>query len=171
METESTHWFKRLRKHAVFPVVAYIAVSMVLKENYPFSHFPMYSDPSSKPLSYSYIADGTGKDGALGEPLPLLYHTGLSPSKIDKRFGHHRGEFEDDDSLSQAQIDSRAAAKVLDYIRKRNEPRRPKRALPETVQYVRVRITHGDDVFIETPAVVAESHVPVESSVGEGARP
>ena len=160
---QSPSRFRRLRKHFVFPILIYIVASMILKENYPFSHFPMYSDPSPKPLHYSYIADGTGKDGKLGEPIPLLYYSGLTPSALHKSLGHHKGTFEKDKSLDRAQINSRAGAEVLKYVRRRNAPRQKwgsKRFLPETIQYVHVAISYGDKEFIETPKVIAESHEP-----------
>ena len=157
------HWFRSLRRHAIFPILVYIVVSMVLKENYPFSHFPMYSKPTARPLSYSYIADGTGRGGALGEPVPLLYYTGLTPSALHKSLGHYKGRYEKDESLSKEEIASRAGADVLEYVRERNAPRQKwgsKRFLPETIQYVRVRISYGDGTFIETPEVIAVNTEP-----------
>ena len=68
----------------------------------------------------------------------------------------------------EVKLAERAAAEALKYLRKANAPRQKwgsKRFLPETIQYVRVKISYGDGEFIETPRVVAENH---ERRDGEG---
>lgn len=60
-------------------IAALIAVSLKVEENYPFSHFPMYGNPNSKPVDYYFITDGEGN------PLPVLTHSGDTAPRIKKR--------------------------------------------------------------------------------------
>ncbi len=129
-------------------MVLFVVASSIIRENYPFSHFPMYARPSSKPLSYTYLADGDG------QPLPLLYYTGLTPSRMTKKFGHHRGKYEKGGELGEAEIDARSGSDVLDYVRRMNA-KRPTRPLPDHIQLIKVVISYGEGEFIETPIAVA----------------
>ncbi len=61
------------------------ALCLVLKENYPFSHFPMY-DQFPDHTFYVYIAD------AKGEPLPFRNFTGYGVSKLKKQYDPEIGE-------------------------------------------------------------------------------
>lgn len=60
-------------------IAALMAVSLKVEENYPFSHFPMYGNPNSKPVDYYFITDGAGN------PLPVLTHSGDTAPRIKKR--------------------------------------------------------------------------------------
>ena len=141
-----------LKRHAIFPILVYIALSMILKENYPFSHFPMYSNPSTKPLSYFYLADGEG------EPLRLLYHTGLTTSRLTKRVGNEKRKYEKGD-LKEEEIVAKAGVDVLRFIRKMNAKRSKTRPLPEDIQLVQMRITldGSESGFTEERIYVAQN--------------
>jgi hypothetical protein len=60
----------------------FCALSLALKENYPFSHYPMYGDPDPVSLYY-HLADGEGK------PLPIEKLTGKSAPKLGKILRGH----------------------------------------------------------------------------------
>ena len=77
-------WWRRLTQLAVFPLLVYLVLTQLIRENYPFSHYPMYSRPNSKALGIQFLADGDGK------PLPVVWHTGVSPSKVAKLHGAKR---------------------------------------------------------------------------------
>lgn len=147
--------FLLLRRHAIFPVFVYIVLSMILKENYPFSHFPMYSNPSTKPLSYFYLADGEG------DPVRLLYHTGLTPSRLTKRLGNEKTKYEKKGGLSEEEIVAKAGIDVLTFIRKLNAKRIKSRPLPEKIQLVQMRISldGSDEGFSEERIYVAENEI------------
>jgi hypothetical protein len=55
------------------------ALSLTIRENYPFSHFPMYGNPNSRPVDYYFLTDGSG------EPLPVAALTGETAPRIKKR--------------------------------------------------------------------------------------
>lgn len=143
-------WFQKLRRHAIYPVVLFILAASIIRENYPFSHFPMYAKPSPKPLSYTYLADGEG------QPLRLLYYTGLTPSRLTKLFGKRKAKYEKQGGLSKKEIDHGSGVEVLEYVREMNA-KRPTRPLPEAIQLIKVVISYGDGVFLETPNAVAEN--------------
>ncbi|MEM9480387.1 MAG: hypothetical protein AAGA58_12110 [Verrucomicrobiota bacterium] len=71
-----------------FPLWAFFVVGalcLLLKENYPFSHFPMY-DQFPDHTFYVYLADGTG------EPLAFKSFTGYGVSKFKKKYDPEIGE-------------------------------------------------------------------------------
>jgi hypothetical protein len=53
------------------------AFSLTLRENYPFSHFPMYGNPSDD-VYYHWLAD------AEQQPLPVAKLTGKTAPKLGK---------------------------------------------------------------------------------------
>ncbi|MDQ6764796.1 MAG: hypothetical protein M3Z22_01650 [Verrucomicrobiota bacterium] len=61
------------------PLVAITLAGLVLHEEFPFSHFPMYSSFTSK-ASYVYLAS------ASGEPLPTDSAAGMHTSNLKKLF-------------------------------------------------------------------------------------
>ena len=73
----ATPWY-RLALHTPLTTLAiFVAVSLVLRENYPFSHFPMYSSPKA-PRAYYLVTNSEE------QPLPISTLTGVTPPKIGK---------------------------------------------------------------------------------------
>lgn len=60
-------------------VVLVIALCLTIREEYPFSHFPMYGNPNARPVDYYFLTDGNG------EPLPVVALTGDTAPRIKKR--------------------------------------------------------------------------------------
>ena len=58
-------------------LLAYVLLSVLLKENYPFSHFPMYASPSPE-RHYIRVTD------AKGGLLPIATLTGITSPKVGK---------------------------------------------------------------------------------------
>ncbi len=143
--------FQLLRAHPIFPVLVFVALSLIIRDNYPFTHYSMYSNPTPRPLSYCFIADGAE------DPLPLLYHTGISPSKLTKRFNKEKGRYEDE-GFTEAEIREKAAADVIRYLRQLNSKRK-KRLLPEDFQLVRMQISIDGEGFKETPTYFSATTV------------
>jgi len=151
-------WIWSLRPHPIFPVLVFMLVSLIVRENFPFSHFAMYSNPSPRPLKFTYLADGEG------EPVPILYHTGLSASRMTKKFNYHRGTLQDeakkdgkdpDNAAVLAGIKSEAGAEVLQFMREQSLKRR-KRELTDPLQLVEMTVTIEGNQLVERTAVVAE---------------
>ena len=140
-----------LRRHPIFPVLVFIVLAQVIRDNYPFTHYSMYSRPTSEPISYYYIADGNG------QPLKLMWHTGLTSSRLAKYVGFKKGKFQKDKSLTEPEILSKATAEALAYVRSQNRKRKS-RPLPDSMQLVQVTVSvdSGEAGFSETKKVVAE---------------
>jgi len=116
-------------------LVAFTVVSLELKEEYPFSNFPMYADPSPGQPYYS-ITDGEGN------PIPVSPMTGISTSKIGKMYRQklkeHAKELNvDDKEIPQAEI-QKLAEEIFSYLREKNGNRPAQ--LPDKLQLLRNNI-------------------------------
>lgn len=71
--------------HPFFCLPLLVAGSLLLEDDaYPFSHFPMYSDPDESE-NYLYLATPGANAGDI-EPLAVRKLTGLTAPKIKKMF-------------------------------------------------------------------------------------
>lgn len=160
---ESGHWFRRLSRHPIFVVLVFVLASKLIGEFYPLSPFSMYSNPSSVPLIYCYVADGDGK------ALPVLWHSGQTPARLTKKQRAERSVLEqeiekssgrDKDDFTEQEdrkIRADAGRKVLQYVIELSEKRSQKRHLKPPLQLVEVAIGLGDQgQLTETSRVVAE---------------
>ncbi len=123
-----------------------------VKEFYPFTHVPMYSDPEPR-APYLYLADAEG--GALG----VRAHCGVTNPKLRKMFrsrlaDHCAGHGLDKSDPPQAAVDA-VAAGVFAFLRERAEARR--RPLPPGLQIMHVLIepAPAPDGFTETTTLYA----------------
>lgn len=156
--TNRRSWFYKLRRHPVSIVLVFVLFSKIIGEFYPFSPFSMYSNPSSEPLRYYYVADGEG------EPIPILWHSGQTPARLTKKHRAERGKIEErleksngKEQLSDAGIRAEAGEIVLRYVIKLSHNRSEKRHLKPPLQLVEVAIHMDDDGKLhETPVTVAE---------------
>ncbi|HEY5812972.1 MAG TPA: hypothetical protein VIT23_10010 [Terrimicrobiaceae bacterium] len=73
----ATPWYRILLHTPLTSLIVFVVVSLILRENYPFSHFPMYSSPSAKRY-YFMVTD------AAGQALPIASVSGITPPKIGK---------------------------------------------------------------------------------------
>lgn len=128
-DTPARPWWRRFVCHPVFPFFIYLGLTQAIRDNYPFSHYPMYSKPNSESLSFQYLADGDGK------PLPLKWHTGITPSQLSKRYR---------ESKRHNPADEAAALEVLGRMREQNDLRKG-RALPERIQLMEDNIRFAAD--------------------------
>ncbi|WP_050031249.1 hypothetical protein [Verrucomicrobium sp. BvORR034] len=152
-----TRW-KRLRRHPVFPLLVFVVLAQIVRDNYPFSHYPMYCNPTSRPLPFQYLADRNQ------QPLPVVWHTGVTPSRVGKKFGYHKSQLIEED-IKQAKKENRdprpesdfkpeAGHDVLVFLRKQSLLRKPHRHLPEDVLLMEVTLSFADDGFHENHKVV-----------------
>ena len=131
-------WFNKpgfvaLRRHAIFPALVFIIASKLIGEFYPISPYSMFSNPDPRPLKYYYLTDGDGK------PLPTLWHTGVSPASITKKFNKHRSVLEDEQSMERPASNEVAGAEVLNWLRDLSMQRR-RRELVQPLRLMEVRI-------------------------------
>jgi hypothetical protein len=131
--------WKRFVCHPVFPFLVYLVLTQLIRDNYPFSHYPMYSKPNSESLAFQYLADGQGN------PLPVRWHTGMSPSQLAKRFRT---------DMRKNPSEEKAAQELLADIRERNQ-QRPKHALPERIQLMEDKLSFNDGKLVENKRVIA----------------
>ncbi len=158
-------WFHKLRRHPISIVLVFVLFSKIIGEFYPFSPFSMYSNPSSEPLRYYYVADGAG------EPIPILWHSGQTPARLTKKHRAERGKIEErlensdgKEQLSDAEIRAEAGEIVLRYVIKLSHGRSEKRHLKPPLQLVEVAIHMDDDGELhETPVTVANLEPEEES--------
>lgn len=135
--------WRRLTRHPVFPLLVYLVLTQVIRENYPFSHYPMYSRPGPGPLDIQFLADGEN------HPLPVVWHTGVTASKVAKLHGNRLKKLHDQKA---------AADDVLLFLREANTERRG-RELPAQIRLVESRLSFVDGRIVESQRVLAENSV------------
>ena len=125
-----------------------------VKEFYPFTHVPMYSDPEAR-APYLYIADGDGK------ALAVKSHGGITNPKMRKMYRSRLDRYCRDHDLDrhhppQSAIDT-IGAEVIDFLRKHADERG--NPLPETVRLMHVLIepAPAPDGFKETTTLLHEN--------------
>ncbi len=163
----SEHWLRRLSRHAVFPLLIYMLLAQMCRDKaYPLSHYPMYSQPTSRELKFQYVS------GADGKPLPILAHTGITASQVGKQYSRKKselikaeekrtgGRFDDDDpdpatQARLAEFKKQAGTETLEFLREKSLKRSPKRQLTQPINLVEVSLGFGDGHFTEKEKVVA----------------
>jgi hypothetical protein len=150
------HAVKSFVVHPLGHFVLFIFFLYQVKEFYPFTHIPMYSDPESS-APYLYLADGDGK--ALG----VKSHGGITNPKMRKMYRARLDRYCRDNNLDkshppQAAIDT-IATEVIEFLREHAEERR--NPLPETVRLMHVVIepAPAPDGFKETTTQLFEHSV------------
>lgn len=142
-------------RHPIMPLIVFVLASKIIGEFYPFSPFSMYSNPSPVPLRFCYVTDGDE------EPLPLLWHTGISPASLTKKYNTHRGEIEEAlkkgerSGLAEEDIRAEAGLIALKWVRQLSY-KRPKRELTGPVKLVEVLVGTDERGLVETERAVAE---------------
>ena len=84
MAGRETPWYRVFLHTPLTALALFVTLSLVAKENYPFSHFPMYASPTAE-RSYFFIADDSGS------PIPVGISRGSPPHRSGKRIGKNRG--------------------------------------------------------------------------------
>lgn len=140
-------WLRETRcKWLLFMVL----LGLSLRENYPFSHYPMYSSFSRRTY-YIYLADANGR--AL-----RTRDFGLSSSTLKKIFDRFRQKELKHSSKSAPdrveKAESAAGQALLQYLEGLHQSRRSVKKLPAGagVQHVTVRQS-GDSLVLETRTV------------------
>jgi hypothetical protein len=149
---------RRLSRHAIFPVLLYLPLSQMVRDQYPISHFPMYSNPTEKPLKIHRLTNGQG------ELLPVLTRAGVTPSHMSKMWGSYLKKLLEKEA-KQAKAEGRevrseetffepAAVEVLEVLRQQSLKRTKNKHLREEIQLRETQVGFGDGRFIETDSVL-----------------
>ena len=136
-------WYRLVFHTPLTTLALFVAVSLVLKENYPFSHFPMYSSPTA-PRAYYMVTDSGG------QPLPISTLTGVTPPKIGKM--HWRKSRERESAARKAgarQVggDDEIGREICAMLRE--QAARRGQVLPQGIQLFRVEIQYHDGKITE----------------------
>ncbi len=147
--------FGRFCRHPASVLVWFVLFSLVVKENYPFSHFPMYKGFEDKTY-YFYVASG-------GEPLPAKPMFKVSVPRIKKLHGNLMETLADerDDGTRAYQLgpeaEAEAGRRLLDQLRAQMPGKRKKKyadTLAKPLTLMRVDIQYADGTFSKTPREV-----------------
>lgn len=164
--------WKAQRFRSFFPLLAFAAVSLAVKEHYPFSHYPMYSNPRDGVIRLYGI-----QDAGTGELLPMKSHSGLSAGKLSKKMGSEvretvqrkRGQAEEPSGgwASDPSVRREAAQGALAYFVSLAAKRRSQQ-LPARVQLVEMTVWKEDGAYRETSEILAELETGGEVAVSGG---
>lgn len=135
----------------VLPI--FISVTQSIEEWYPFSHFPMYRDPSPRSF-YLYITDENN------DPLPVAYMSGVRTAALKKRWkrrvkdaGNSYLNWEAD-AKKRDSVFEEVGIELLETLRKLSIDR--KRPFPDNVKLMRADISFENDQFVEEVFQVAQ---------------
>ena len=141
-------------KHPFSHLVIFLAFSYSIKEFYPFTHIPMYSDPEPR-APYYHLADGED------QPIGVKTHSGVTNPKMRKMYRSRLEKFCKEHNLDNNEPTPEAEAaigeEVIGFLRKRSNLRN--RPLAETVRlyHVQVEPAPAPNGFRETRTLVFES--------------
>ena len=124
--------------------------SLLIKENYPFSNYPMYSNPTPE-RNFYMITDGDGK------PLPLATLTGTTCPKIGKIFRKRCDERADELKRRRTDLpkDEIQAVGMSIFKELREKAVGKKKELPPKLQLMRTDITFEGGKIVEMPHLIA----------------
>lgn len=149
-------------RHPIFPLVCLIPLTQAVRDEYPVSHYPMYSQPTSRELRFQFVA------GADDKPLPITWHTGITPSQVGKQYSRFKAilikaeEKRTGENLNdltgdlETKIKDQAGTKTLAFLRERSLTRTQNRHLSQAIKLYEVTLGFGDGHFTESQKVVAQ---------------
>lgn len=144
--------FARFLRHPASVLVWFVLFSLIVKDNYPFSDFPMYKGFEERTFYYYVASDG--------EPIPAKPLFKVSVPTIKKMHGSHmealadeRGEGTRPYQLGpEAEIE--AGRRLLDQLRAMIPEKRRRKfsdTLAKPLTLVRVDIRFEQGTFSRTP--------------------
>lgn len=133
-------------------VPLFILITQELKEKwYPFSNFPMYSNPAEWD-DYIYLTDSQD------QPIGIQFHVGMSSAKLNKIFNTTMKEHGLKTSAvkrnAPPDVEGRVGAEVMAKARRWAENR--KRPLPEGARLYRVIIERREGRLHERSHLVTQ---------------
>lgn len=157
-----TGMHRRLRRIIRHPAAGFVLTSVLcltIKENFPFSNFPMYSWQKAE-TDYYYLTDSAGR------PLPTRRVTDLTTTRIKKMMGQELQRIAKERRMSRGDLpveDRRLAAeRVLRHIRElglytRESTRSSRTPMDGDVGLVWVRISLRNGDIQKTPLELARN--------------
>ncbi len=132
-------------------LAAFCAASLLIKENYPFSNYPMYSDPDSSAQVY-YLAD------AEGQPLPMYELTFVTSPNLGKILRKRQQERAKQLKISFKKLpgeEGRAIGKgLVSYLRDQSKYLGTETQMPPVVKIMCTTLEFENGRVIERPEVI-----------------
>lgn len=143
-------WFWLMRTPLTVMTV-YCLISIFLRENYPFTHYPMYSNPGAE-RSYYLVADAT-----TGQPLPIAELSGITCPKIGKIWRTKAAELAGKANKNKQKLgtEDKQAIGLAIFSQLRGYAKDEGRVLPARLQLRRVDIGYAEGKVVETPEILA----------------
>lgn len=139
-------------RHPFFCLPLLVAGSLLLEDDaYPFSHFPMYSDPDESE-NYLYLAEPSESSdkakqvaGEWVSPLPSKTLTGITAPKIKKMYKRYLEDYAKEIDTKTKELSDEQRAKIgrqiLAFFREQGEKRNSE--MPEEMRLIEVWITYN----------------------------
>jgi hypothetical protein len=142
--TSAIPWYRLALQTPLTTLAIFVAGSLILKETYPFSHFPMFSSPTA-PRAYYMVTDSAG------QPLPIAKLTGVTPPKIGKMHWRKSRQSERGTEKREggnAGRNDEVGREICSMLR--DQAARRGQILPPGLQLFRVEIQYNDGKLKET---------------------
>jgi len=162
--TEGWTWRQKLvrsLKHPLTVLISLVVLCLTVKEAfYPFSNFPMYSDPGSEQDLY-YLAK-LNEDGER-EPVSLHHLAKLRSAKFGKIYKSYRDQYCEEKGIKRRDLSAAdyevIGDKALDYVHQQAEHWQLM-STSGTWQLVELTISYRDRKVIEEQKVLATQIYP-----------
>ena len=129
----------------------YTLLSLQLEENYPFSNYPMYSNPSPE-RPYYMITDGEGK------ALPIQTLTGVTCPKIGKIYRTKSEKLAKE--LDVRAVDLKPehmqaiSMEMFAYLREEAKQKGQAEAMPPKLRLMKTYLSYENGKVVETPNLI-----------------
>ena len=132
-------------------LAAFCALSLAVKENYPFSHYPMYSDPD--PVAHYYhLADAEGR------ALPIYELTSVTSPNLGKIYRQRSQARAKELGVSVTALPAAAREEIgrelAAYLREQARFLKMESRLPAVLRIMRTAISFENDQLVERPEVL-----------------
>ncbi len=156
---------RKVLRHPFLHLWLLVFFCLSIKEFYPFSNFPMYSDPDETE-NYLVVGQVTPEEENGWKPLPVRELTGITAPKVKKMFKSRRDAYcdevdKDSDELSEAEL-AAIGQDLLNYLREQALARTDgKEPLPDQLVLVDYWIIYEDGGgYSETPTIITKESAP-----------
>jgi hypothetical protein len=141
-------WLRLLGHTPLTALAIFVVVCLIAKENFPFSHFPMYARPGAE-RGYFVVTDGEGA------PIPVGSLTGVTASQVGKAYRKKSKELSKAPSAAGQNRAARDRAVGEDiFAMLRQQASKRGREIPEKLQLHLVEIRFEDGQIKEARRVL-----------------
>jgi hypothetical protein len=142
-------WSRLLWHTPLTALVIFVILCLIVKENFPFSNFPMYARPGAE-RGYFVVTDGDG------QPIPVGNLTGVTASQVGKAYRKKSKEFGRKtnplSTQSRTDRDRIVGGEIFQMLREQAAKR--EKNLPEKLQLHLVEIRFDDGEIKENKRVL-----------------